>query len=107
MSAISAALVSSVDGRHSTNFLRMAEGIPHRSYAALPISQGHFLFVFKFHGTLYVTPNVDESESMTRACAIKAFADTNRRIECISKPRPRSPTKNKIELSELEPVWED
>jgi recombinational DNA repair protein RecT len=84
----------------------MAEALPHRSYAAQPISPGHFLFVFKLHKTLYVTPNVDESESMTRACAIKAFADTNRRIECMSQPRVHSPTKKKIGLSDVEPVWD-
>ena len=98
--------VCSAHSRHSASFLRMAEALPHKSYAAQPISPGHFLFVFKLHNTLYVTPNVDESESMTRACAIKAFADTNRRIECMSQPRVRSPTKKKIGLSDVEPVWD-
>ena len=106
MSATSATSVCSAHSRHSTSFLRMAEALPPRSNAALPISPGLFLFVFKTHGTLYVTPNVDD-DSMTRASAMKAFADTNRRIECMSRARVRSPTKKKKEISDVEDVWED
>lgn len=122
MSSVAVTSVSHASSSHTTGtarrsrcleaFLRVVDSMPNHSYAAWPTSSDQFQFVHKRNNALYVTYN-NKTDTMTRESAIKAFADTHRHIQCISRLRDdRTSKKNKHRelfenVNDDEPVSEE